>query len=605
MSIVADGNAGSYIRWNTGLPSAADPITVCIWLRLISDLNAAGVIFQLSDGASGYLGLFTASDGTHINILTSAGNSANSTIELDTTNWFHLAYVRNGSSHQLYINGTTDVSFTGNPSFTPAYALLFSNGGNPINARMDGIKIWDAALTLNEILQEVWVKRPVRTANLRVCMPCFSGSTERLKDISGVSTFIDGGSGISDGDPWCISYGEDSYLLPSTTWSIRPTGTLITVGTLVKRLSKSLASTLTTAGALTKKFQHSLSGTLTTTSTLIRTHIKTLVGILTTTGNITQKAIIHLLNSTLTTSNTITKVLSRTLVGTLTSASLLTINKTTALVVTGMLTTASTLIRTIQHTISGTLTTASILVKHVTKSFNGILTTESTLSDLLLRTVNLVGTLITASILTKTNNKILNSTVTTVGTLARSMTHSLSGILSTASTLTILRTVLVSLTGTLNTTSSLLRTSLKTLSSTLTSQNTLNKQFQTLFESDLFSNASIRSIVNKYLIGTLTTTSTLTKLQYLLLNGVLSTSSSIRKLIGKALNSLLTLASSLVINSTSNTTPNIATLTLSDAPALKVTVGTSSLYSISVNDAQALRSVNAIAEQTQVVLTDR
>ena len=80
---------------------AADPITVCFRIQLVTDRNVTGTPFSLFNStASAY------EDARHIvrygvELRTNAANSAPSA-DLAAGTWYHVAYVRSGSGHTLY-----------------------------------------------------------------------------------------------------------------------------------------------------------------------------------------------------------------------------------------------------------------------------------------------------------------------------------------------------------------------------------------------------------------------------------------------------------------------------------------------------------------------
>ena len=74
-----------------------------------------------------------------------------SPLKLNT--WHHIVAVRNNSSRYLYINGILNSTLNNSTSFAITNNLLTigSWNGEPINAKLDDIGIWNRALTQDEI----------------------------------------------------------------------------------------------------------------------------------------------------------------------------------------------------------------------------------------------------------------------------------------------------------------------------------------------------------------------------------------------------------------------------------------------------------------------
>lgn len=177
--------AGDYIIRTANLP-ASDVFTVSFWFRIVTDVNAIGYIWLLTNsGGTSTVSARLKADGTTLEIATSYGGNSPGGTSLSVGVWYHLAFVRNGSAHTLYLNGVSDQTLSAAGTFTAANMLMASNSVNYVNGRMAAIKIWDAALTQDEVRREMYTIRPMRRANINLWAPGFPGTTERVNDYSG------------------------------------------------------------------------------------------------------------------------------------------------------------------------------------------------------------------------------------------------------------------------------------------------------------------------------------------------------------------------------------------------------------------------------------
>lgn len=202
--------AGDYISRTASVP-ASDPFSVSFWMYITADRNAAGTLFILVNaGGTSFVDVHLKSDGTTLEIGTSyAGNSGGGT-SLSTGTWYHIALVRSGASHTLYLNGVSDQTLSNAGTFTTATMGMGSNTVTWLNGRLACIKVWDAALTQSEIQQEMNVIRPVRTNNLNLWTPNFPGATERLADYSGNGRNWTANGTLTDEDPPPVSWGAQT-----------------------------------------------------------------------------------------------------------------------------------------------------------------------------------------------------------------------------------------------------------------------------------------------------------------------------------------------------------------------------------------------------------
>lgn len=211
MAVRFDAGADYLIR-TTDLP-ASNPLTVSLWFYIAVDRNSTGVVFVTDDASEAvFQGVFLSSDGTTLLVATNLGQTAGTNLTVGA--WNHLGYIRNGTSHILYLNGVQDASLTSNNSFTPARFYIGSNGTNFVNARVSRIKIWTTNLSVAELNQERWSVVPKRTADLYGWWPTFTGASERLADYSGNGRNWTANGTLTDEDPPPVSWGAGSLFVP-------------------------------------------------------------------------------------------------------------------------------------------------------------------------------------------------------------------------------------------------------------------------------------------------------------------------------------------------------------------------------------------------------
>lgn len=147
----------------------ADAITAAGWIRIVSDINEACAIFERYGNSAGSIwqGIYIAPSGTGVRVGNSAGSYSAAT-EIGVDVWAHVAYVRNGATHTLFVDAVSAGTSSGAPGAdtTPSFAI----GGNGVTNRCDAEfahwRIWEAALTADELAAERISPVPVRTANL-------------------------------------------------------------------------------------------------------------------------------------------------------------------------------------------------------------------------------------------------------------------------------------------------------------------------------------------------------------------------------------------------------------------------------------------------------
>lgn len=204
-------NVADYFLRNSDMPTI-DPMTVCMWTYLVADLDTPGYFFiVVNAGGTVNQGIRTGGDGTTLTVHTSSSNAGGTNLSLST--WYHIAYVRNGTSHTVYLNGVQDSTITQSLSLTPAAMLVGSSTVAWNSARYANVKIWSGvALTAAEIQLEMYFATPVRTANLHLFTPMLKGN--RTTDYSGNGRNWTEGGTITDEDEPPVTWRSQPHYRP-------------------------------------------------------------------------------------------------------------------------------------------------------------------------------------------------------------------------------------------------------------------------------------------------------------------------------------------------------------------------------------------------------
>jgi hypothetical protein len=144
---------GSY---NCSMPlvsTATDNITMEAWVYSNSASQLSTIVYNGNGGNSGYgiyIGNGSGAAGNKVTVLLGglSWDALNSTYSLPTSTWVHLVVTRVSTRWLLYVNGRLQVTGgTTNPNTPTTSAYL----GNSFNGSIDEVKIWNRALTADEI----------------------------------------------------------------------------------------------------------------------------------------------------------------------------------------------------------------------------------------------------------------------------------------------------------------------------------------------------------------------------------------------------------------------------------------------------------------------
>jgi len=203
----------------------ANPVTAAGWLRILSDIDAGTAIWERYGNIDGTIwqGIYIDPTGTAV-LVNNSGGSASGSTEIGVDNWVHVAYVRDGTNHYIILNGVLVGTSTGTPGAD--VSTSFALGGNG-DIELAHWRIWEAALTADELLAERQSISPVRTAGLWANYEMANGalaadSSGNGRDLRLNGTVVDGAeepgipqvarpsSDVSDG-AWTPSSGVDLY----------------------------------------------------------------------------------------------------------------------------------------------------------------------------------------------------------------------------------------------------------------------------------------------------------------------------------------------------------------------------------------------------------
>jgi len=186
--------------------------SACGWVYLESDRNTNSVIVvRFSDNtATNFSGIALDTDGTSALITTQAGDS--SSYGLSTGVWYHVAYVKSGSSHTMYVDGVSRATLTQAVGADGAGAALAlgGNGASHTNARISAWKVWETALTGDQVVNEMRTIQPRVTTSMWGVFPLWDATFVTDISGSGHSLTAMGTYATADGPP--VSWGGASII---------------------------------------------------------------------------------------------------------------------------------------------------------------------------------------------------------------------------------------------------------------------------------------------------------------------------------------------------------------------------------------------------------
>lgn len=258
MAVRFDGTSGEDFRRTANLP-AFSAFTACGWARLSVDTNFYSTIRALQS-AGDYVILTTNSDGTSLTLYDTGGSTA-TIATLTVGQWFFWAVVGSSATNRVAyyaLPGATSLTASGtlsaNLSSTPNRMSLGDDSfGEPWNGGIERVRVWDAALSTAELLQEMNRTAPARYSNLNIFSPMIA-STVALSatDYSGNGRnwTANGTLAVEHGAP--VSWGARPIIVPFAAGA--PSGDMTATASLSFASSAALTGTGALAGSAALTF---------------------------------------------------------------------------------------------------------------------------------------------------------------------------------------------------------------------------------------------------------------------------------------------------------------------------------------------------------------
>lgn len=266
MSVRFDADGESYTR-STGLGSVTVWSFAC-WVKLAVDQATTTVLLQIDNGSGTSRLRINAWNGTALTYQTDGGGwfgTIGHTLTVGAWSYVGISGTSNPGEVRSAARAAGSTTWAGGTSSqtnaTFNAATLRIGDGQAANEWLNGslaaVKIWDQALSFEELQQESWTYLPKRTAGLRGWYPFLSPSTT---DYSGLAQTLSGGTGAALDDPPPITWsaGRRRIFIPSGT-----SVTLADTATADDQLTTSAAAPLDETAAATDALIAAASTTLT------------------------------------------------------------------------------------------------------------------------------------------------------------------------------------------------------------------------------------------------------------------------------------------------------------------------------------------------------
>lgn len=296
MSIRVTGT-GQGLSRTTNLPNHNSAYTMMAWVNMTSVSGASGTyraLFDIDAGANLGDVLYMTGDGSIASLWVNNGTNFNGSTNISTANWYHVTMVRETNARLLmYIDGKLDATNTTSVSgraattqFGIAQALSTSSGEDLQSAQFEDFRVWNRALTQQEIVREMRSVYPVSRGGL--VAQVIAETPDHVNDYSGngrmtVTGTLSVGQTIGSYLPW-PRRRRVMYTAAGGDVTLALTGQALAsaLGTLVPNLSLALTgqAAASAAGTLVPGTSKTLTGSALASSagTLIPAATVLLVG---------------------------------------------------------------------------------------------------------------------------------------------------------------------------------------------------------------------------------------------------------------------------------------------------------------------------------------
>lgn len=223
------GTAAEYSR-SANVPTQG-AATIACWVNLAANAAYGGVMSLFSNASTREIGIISVEGSSTMNLYwTNAGASASATLSTSagTGQWFYLALTSAGTAIgalDAYYREPADTSWSTatNSStvdtLTPDRVFLNDDGyaSNATSARYAHLKVWDAVLTTDELLSEMYSAFPVRYANLNVYCPLWNVGSDEIDYSGNARNLTVGGTPadyFTDGPQCALRHGVTKRYAP-------------------------------------------------------------------------------------------------------------------------------------------------------------------------------------------------------------------------------------------------------------------------------------------------------------------------------------------------------------------------------------------------------
>lgn len=253
MAVRFDTTGEHYTRAIT-IGSVAD-WSAALWVKMVTDRAATSVLWQIDDGTGASFLRVSAWNGSALAFQTTGSTwfgTIGHTLIANEWTYVGMSATANPGQARVRVRPAGTSTFVGgsptqaNTTFTANSVRIGGTNSSTewLNGSIAGVRMWNAALTEDELEAESWAYMPVRATNLRVWYPLLTPSTV---DYSGNSESLSGGTGaaLDDGPPisWWTARHRRATLIPVSGVSGALAGTL-------PALTGSMTGAVTASGTL-------------------------------------------------------------------------------------------------------------------------------------------------------------------------------------------------------------------------------------------------------------------------------------------------------------------------------------------------------------------